>query len=684
MKSLESQALKLATTKTSRRLPDRCFPAILAVSSSLATLPAGALELGELTVQSRLGQPLRASIAYALAPTERISSNCVTMRPGPSVSGLPGFGAARISIANGVIFLSGETPVREPMVSAHVVVNCPYSANLSREYLLFIDPETRSNAEIYQETAVTQQANRQSEPIVVASSAIERPHSAIRPEPVVRDIETSTRYQVKRGETLSDIAARIQDRPIGLWPAVNAIFEANRSAFTNNDPNNLKAGSWLSIPSFDHNAAVIPDVEPVDTAVEVYEPSFAAKVVPTKEAALAVEIEADLSVGEAYVADADRMDVSDAPAIVLDDLTEPGVPVGEVPAGNIILDTELPGPTTSSPSPNVTTAVVATDNASNKSARDKSGLPSWANWLAGGVIAIAFGLIMFRRRLDGQAKTGPEEPLATDLPLRRFSDTQSSNTQSTDTNSIEIPEAVYDISDDSPTDEILVLDADLVMNTSLPDSTDSNISNDFSFTLSTAPDADMPQEPVPAESKESVESTPAAEVSILDGESWPDDADYDYEMSVMIDATKMPQFDSIEDQNFDSIEDKIFDAVEVTTADDTTMLLTTPTEEYVGYDVIEQHYEDETTATQALDLEIEQAAAELAKNMEVEVFDKADDNTSVLPLATVTELDATAKLPAGDEKVLSPDETEDSESISARTIADEETVKLSIESGKSS
>jgi len=664
-------------------LPDRCFPAIVAVSSSLAALPAGALELGELTVQSRLGQPLRASIAYALAPTERISSNCVTMRPGPSVSGLPGFGAARISIANGVIFLRGETPVREPMVSAHVVVNCPYSANLSREYLLFIDPETRSNAEIYQETAVTRQASRQSEPVIVASSAIKRPHSAIRPEPVVRDIESSTRYQVKHGETLSDIAARIQNRPIGLWPAVNMIFEANRSAFTNNDPNNLKAGSWLSIPSFDRNAAVVPDVEPVDAAVEVYEPSFAAEVVPTEEAALAAEIEADSGVGEAYVADADRMDVSDAPAIVLDDLTEPGIPVGKVPAGEIILDTELPGPTTLSPSPNVTTAVVATDNASNNSALDKSGPPSWANWLAGSVIAIVLGLIVFRRRLDRQANTRPDEPLATDQPLRRFSGTQSINTQANITPNIEIPEAEYTVSDDAPTDEVPILDADLVMNAGLADSTDSNISNDFSFALSTAPDAAAPQEPVSAESNESVESTASSAISILDGEFWPDDADYDYEMSVMIDATKMPQFDNIEDQDFDGIEDENFDALEESIENETILTQTVQTEEQAEPDVIEQHYVDELTATLALDLEIEDAAAELARNMETEVFGKADDNTHALPLATVTELDATALLPAQDKKSLNPDETEDNESIDTGTISAEDTVEMPVKSGKS-
>ena len=107
--------MKNATKRTN--LANRSLPAIVAVGTSLAALPAAALELGELTVHSRLGQPLRASIAYALAPHEQLSNYCVTMRPGASVSGLPGIGPSTVKISNGVILLVGQTPVREPMVS---------------------------------------------------------------------------------------------------------------------------------------------------------------------------------------------------------------------------------------------------------------------------------------------------------------------------------------------------------------------------------------------------------------------------------------------------------------------------------------------------------------------------------------------------------------------------------------
>ena len=43
--------------------------------------PASALELGELKIRSALGQPLRASIAYALNSREELYDFCVYLRP---------------------------------------------------------------------------------------------------------------------------------------------------------------------------------------------------------------------------------------------------------------------------------------------------------------------------------------------------------------------------------------------------------------------------------------------------------------------------------------------------------------------------------------------------------------------------------------------------------------------------
>ena len=117
------------------------LPALVAAGGSLAIGSAAALELGELQVQSRLGQPLRASIAYALGPNEIIDDSCIAVRAGGR--DLPGLNNASVRVSKGVISITGASPVMEPMLSANIVVDCPYSAHVSRDYLLFINPQER-------------------------------------------------------------------------------------------------------------------------------------------------------------------------------------------------------------------------------------------------------------------------------------------------------------------------------------------------------------------------------------------------------------------------------------------------------------------------------------------------------------------------------------------------------------
>ena len=131
---------------TNDRATTRALLPLVALGGSLAITPAAALELGELTVQSNLGQPLRASIAYALAPNEMLSNVCVAVGGGRSTGGLPGIGRSTISITDSSILIAGESAIREPMLATRVTINCPYTPNLSREYMLFVDPAAVSEA----------------------------------------------------------------------------------------------------------------------------------------------------------------------------------------------------------------------------------------------------------------------------------------------------------------------------------------------------------------------------------------------------------------------------------------------------------------------------------------------------------------------------------------------------------
>ena len=363
--------MKIATTRTHRA--NLGLPALFAVGGSLAALPAAALEMGDLTVHSKLGQPLRASIAYALAPTEGLTKFCVTLRPGASQSGLPNVGSAAISVANGTIMLTGKTAIREPMMSAHVMVNCPYTANISREYMLFIDPAVPA----YEQVAVTNSqpvANTSNTAVASVAPQTAPPSQSVRRasaprQAVPKDIDKGTRIQAKRGDTLSEIAARIENRPIGLWAAVDVIFQANPDAFMDNDPNRLKAGSWLSIPSFDSSAPVIQasdvalDATPVAstyTTASVDEPVDTAVVDTVEGGSYTDVMSGDLEPG----------------AFTIDDnpFVEPVAKTENV----VIDDAQLEGPTTNATSPNVPTAVI---NTNTDIVAPNNPAPSTCSWM---------------------------------------------------------------------------------------------------------------------------------------------------------------------------------------------------------------------------------------------------------------------------------------------------------------
>jgi len=108
--------------------------------------------------------------------------------------------------------------------------------------------------------------------------------------------------------------------------------------------------------------------------------------------------------------------------------------------------------------------------------------------------------------------------------------------------------------------------------------------------------------------------------------------DDDYDMSVMVDATKMPQPDDVTQRDLEAIQ--VDDGDETLITDDYTV------SKEVDYKIVEKDYEDEMTATQALSAEIM----------------KAVDESSELALATVHELDVTSQMPVQDQNEIGDDD----------------------------
>ncbi|MEQ9562469.1 MAG: hypothetical protein RLN69_08115, partial [Woeseiaceae bacterium] len=261
----------------------RIFPALAAVGGvcGLAAVPAGALELGELTIESGLGQPLRASIAYALQPDEQLHEYCVSLKSGVAGNGLPAVSRARVSVTDKFIRISGQAPILEPMLGLQLVVDCPYTANLQREYAMFFDFKPAAETH-FADAAFDVDSG---DDVTTAEAAIAGSDTAAartaRLNPAAQAeaaVPAGSRYQVRPGDSLSGIVARIENRPAGLWPAVELIFAANPHAFIDGDINLIKAGSWLEIPDLyaalgsqpSATAAVVPsDSTPVPMAAEV-------------------------------------------------------------------------------------------------------------------------------------------------------------------------------------------------------------------------------------------------------------------------------------------------------------------------------------------------------------------------------------------------------------------------------
>ena len=614
---------------------------LVAVGGSLAALPAAALELGEAQVNSSLGQPLRASIAYALAPNEALTSNCVSLQGGLPKDAMPVVGPATIIVADGIISIAGKSALREPLVTMRVNVRCPYTAQLSREYMLFIDPVgTPTQAAAVQDVAAPQTA------VTPAPVAVRRRPVSDAP------IGNATRYRVQPGDTLSQIAQRIADRPVGLWTAVGAIFDANPDAFLDSDPNRLKAGSWLSIPDFGADAPLMiadSSVFPAESAAVTSAPDETSTAYP------------GISVDQA----AAEEPVVTEPVVTEPVVTEPVVsaPVVIEPVVSIP-DTELEPPVATSSSPNVPTASIQSTPVEDSSS-------NWLLWLAGAGIALIAGLLFFGRQVRERFGSSPIGAIAP-RQQRRVSD---GNTQEIEA----VSEMEIALGDATPTQEnvALGLDADLIIGTGLQQGSEIDVAQDFGFAATTEIDHELPEEMSSGGDLSShTDIIPPLNVdmeSILESEVLPEEEEVevdDYDMSVIVDATKMPRPEDITEKDLEAIQVESSDGTLIT--DDYTV------SHEVDYKVLEQDYEDEFTATQALSDEIARAAEELATRMDVECDD--DEETKEMSLASVTALDVTAQLPAkNDDDISDLDDTGINEALTVNMRDSEGTAEMPVD-----
>jgi len=245
-------------------------------SAVLLSSAAQAAGLGKLTVLSALGQPLRAEIELTTTAGEDASSMAVKLAsPEAFRAANIEFNPALLSLRFNVeqragrqfIRLSSTQPLNEPFVDMLIELSWN-NGRLVREYTFLLDPaelrttqpaqaaaEARPAASPVQRPATPQPSPAQpaaQQPQQAQQEAPRRetpaPRAAAPAAAETPASRTPSSYRVRRGDSLSKIAARIKPADISLDMMLVALYRANPDAFIGNNMNRLKSGQILSVP----------------------------------------------------------------------------------------------------------------------------------------------------------------------------------------------------------------------------------------------------------------------------------------------------------------------------------------------------------------------------------------------------------------------------------------------------
>ena len=224
---------------------------------------ACALALGRITVQSALGEPLRAEIELPqITPEEADTLRATTASPevfrAQGMEFNPAVNNLRVQLqrrANGsaVLRLSSDRPVNDPFVD--LVLDASWSSgHIVRNYTMLFDPPAlrRAAPAVTAAAQVSPPAAQQAQ-----GSAAPLPPRATRPSAPVAPRSATAASQrptpangvtVQTGDTAGRLANAYRPASVSLDQMLVALMRANPDAFIQGNVNRIKAGAVLQMP----------------------------------------------------------------------------------------------------------------------------------------------------------------------------------------------------------------------------------------------------------------------------------------------------------------------------------------------------------------------------------------------------------------------------------------------------
>lgn len=234
----------------------------------LAAGSAEAAGLGKLTVQSALGQPLRAEIELLSVSKEELADISARLASPDAfrqarIDRVEALGSLRFAVdqrGNGqpIVRITSASGVADPFLDLLIELNWS-SGRIIREYTILLDPQTEAKPAEAPKPVAVPDAGRNGDAKAVPAPDAQKAKAPAAPAAAAEP----RRYgPVKSGETLRGIAGKVKPAEVSLEQMMVGLYQANKSAFFDDNMNRLKRGQVLNVPE----AGTVKATAPRDAA----------------------------------------------------------------------------------------------------------------------------------------------------------------------------------------------------------------------------------------------------------------------------------------------------------------------------------------------------------------------------------------------------------------------------------